>query len=111
MRRSCYSNARLATKRRCLLSQDNRKGDPKGLWTFRVFVNGRNCSFRPPSCGGHTVTVQVSYQEIFMIAHFGFGVLFITFLVTLYSVFAAIYGERKKIPAMVESARRAMLLT
>src|SRR5690349_19586106 len=46
-----------------------------------------------------------------MIAHFGFGVLFITFLVTLYSVFAAIYGERKKIPAMVESARRAMLLT
>ena len=46
-----------------------------------------------------------------MIANFGFGVLFITFLVTLYSVFAAIYGERKKIPAMVESARRAMLLT
>jgi len=46
-----------------------------------------------------------------MIANFGFGVLAITFLVTLYSVFAAIYGERKKIPAMVESARRAMLLT
>jgi cytochrome c-type biogenesis protein CcmF len=46
-----------------------------------------------------------------MIANFGFGVLFITFLVTLYSVFAAIYGDRKKIPAMVESARRAMLLT
>jgi len=46
-----------------------------------------------------------------MIANFGFGVLVITFLVTLYSVFAAIYGERKKIPAMVESARRAMLLT
>jgi len=46
-----------------------------------------------------------------MIANFGFGVLFITFLVTLYSVFAAIYGERRKIPAMVESARRAMLLT
>jgi cytochrome c-type biogenesis protein CcmF len=46
-----------------------------------------------------------------MIANFGFGVLFITFLVTLYSVFAAIYGERMKIPAMVESARRAMLLT
>jgi cytochrome c-type biogenesis protein CcmF len=46
-----------------------------------------------------------------MIANFGFGVLFITFLVTLYSVFAAIYGERKQIPAMVESARRAMLLT
>ncbi len=46
-----------------------------------------------------------------MIANFGFGVLFITFLVTVYSVFAAIYGDRKKIPAMVESARRAMLLT
>ena len=46
-----------------------------------------------------------------MIANFGYGVLCITFLVTLYSVFAAIYGERKKIPAMVESARRAMLLT
>jgi cytochrome c-type biogenesis protein CcmF len=46
-----------------------------------------------------------------MIANFGTGVLFITFLVTLYSVFAAIYGERKRIPAMVESARRAMLLT
>jgi cytochrome c-type biogenesis protein CcmF len=46
-----------------------------------------------------------------MIANFGFGVLFITFLVTLYSVFAAIYGDRRQIPAMVESARRAMLLT
>src|SRR5215213_1549638 len=46
-----------------------------------------------------------------MVAHFGLGVLFITFLVTLYSVFAAIYGDRKQIPAMVESARRAMLLT
>src|SRR5688500_17599498 len=34
----------------------------------------------------------------------------VTFLVTLYSVFAAIYGESRKIPAMVESARRAMLL-
>jgi cytochrome c-type biogenesis protein CcmF len=46
-----------------------------------------------------------------MIADFGFGVLVITFLVTLYAVFAAIYGERKQIPSMVESARRAMLLT
>jgi cytochrome c-type biogenesis protein CcmF len=46
-----------------------------------------------------------------MIANFGYGVLFITFLVTLYSVFAAIYGDRRQIPAMVESARRAMLLT
>jgi cytochrome c-type biogenesis protein CcmF len=46
-----------------------------------------------------------------MIANFGFGILIITFLVTLYGVFAAVYGERKKIPTMVESARRAMLLT
>ena len=46
-----------------------------------------------------------------MIADLGFGVLVVTFLVTLYSVFAAIYGELKKIPALVESARRAMLLT
>src|SRR5512138_3741997 len=46
-----------------------------------------------------------------MIANFGYGVLFITFLVTLYSVFAAIYGEYKKSPTLVESARRAMLLT
>ncbi len=46
-----------------------------------------------------------------MIANFGYGVLVIAFLVTVYSVFAAIYGERKKNPVMVESARRAMLLT
>src|SRR5512132_486478 len=46
-----------------------------------------------------------------MIANFGFGVLVVSFLVTLYSVFAAIYGERTKSPALVESARRAMLLT
>src|SRR5512138_1101908 len=46
-----------------------------------------------------------------MIANFGFGILFITFLVTLYSVFMAIYGEYKKSPTLVESARRAMLLT
>src|SRR5512145_241150 len=46
-----------------------------------------------------------------MIAQFGFGVLVVTFLVALYSVFAAVYGELNKKPAMVESARRAMLLT
>ena len=46
-----------------------------------------------------------------MIAQMGFGVLAVTFLVTLYSVFAAIYGEYSKSPALVESARRAMLLT
>ena len=33
-----------------------------------------------------------------MIANFGFGVLVISFLVTLYSVFAAIYGERRQDP-------------
>ncbi|HEY5728602.1 MAG TPA: heme lyase CcmF/NrfE family subunit [Anaerolineales bacterium] len=46
-----------------------------------------------------------------MIADFGFGVLVVSFLVALYSVVAAVYGELKKRPAMVESARRAMLLT
>ena len=46
-----------------------------------------------------------------MIADFGYGVLVVTFLVALYSVFAAIYGDLRKIPALVESARRAMLLT
>ena len=46
-----------------------------------------------------------------MIVYIGFGVLAISFLVTLYSVFAAIYGERTKNAAYVESARRAMLLT
>jgi cytochrome c-type biogenesis protein CcmF len=46
-----------------------------------------------------------------MIANFGFGVLAISFTVTLFSVFAAIYGERTKNAAMLESARRAMLLT
>jgi cytochrome c-type biogenesis protein CcmF len=46
-----------------------------------------------------------------MIANLGFGILTVTFLVTLYSAFAAIYGANRKNPAMVESARRAMLLT
>ena len=46
-----------------------------------------------------------------MIAQFGFGVLVVSFVVTLYSIFAAVYGELKKSPTLVESARRAMLLT
>jgi len=46
-----------------------------------------------------------------MIPDFGYGVLVVTFLVALYSVFAAAYGELNKKPALVESARRAMLLT
>ena len=45
-----------------------------------------------------------------MIANLGYGVLTISFFVALYSACAALYGEVKKIPAMVESARRAMLL-
>jgi len=46
-----------------------------------------------------------------MIPDLGYGILAVTLLVTLYSVFAAIYGEYSKSPALVESARRAMLLT
>lgn len=46
-----------------------------------------------------------------MIADFGYGVLVVSFLVALYSVVAAVYGELKNRPALVESARRAMLLT
>jgi cytochrome c-type biogenesis protein CcmF len=51
------------------------------------------------------------FKEFFMIAYTGFGVLVVTFLVTLYSIIAAIYGVRTKNAAFVESARRAMLLT
>jgi cytochrome c-type biogenesis protein CcmF len=46
-----------------------------------------------------------------MVANFGFGVLFLTFLISLYGIFAAIYGFRKNSLAWVESARAAMLLT
>lgn len=46
-----------------------------------------------------------------MLPSIGYGIILITFLVTLYSVGAAVYGEREQKPAMVESARRAMLLT
>jgi len=45
-----------------------------------------------------------------MIADFGYGVITIAFVVALYSVGAAIYGERTKSASWVESARRAMLL-
>ncbi len=41
----------------------------------------------------------------------GFGSLTITFLVTLYAVGAAIYGERNKNDRWIDSARNAMLLT
>jgi cytochrome c-type biogenesis protein CcmF len=46
-----------------------------------------------------------------MIAEFGYGVLLVTFLVTLYSVGAAILGATRISASLVESARRAMLLT
>jgi cytochrome c-type biogenesis protein CcmF len=49
-----------------------------------------------------------------MIANFGFGILLITFFVTVYSAAVAVLSSRDKTArgaAMVESARRAMLLT
>ncbi|NQU29334.1 MAG: heme lyase CcmF/NrfE family subunit [Anaerolineae bacterium] len=46
-----------------------------------------------------------------MLPSLGYGVLVLTLLVTLYSVGIALYGESKKSAAMIESARRAMLLT
>ncbi len=45
-----------------------------------------------------------------MIADFGYGVIVIAFVVALYSVGTAIYGERTKSANWVKSARRAMLL-
>jgi cytochrome c-type biogenesis protein CcmF len=46
-----------------------------------------------------------------MIANFGFGALFVTLLISIYGVAAAVYGVRKKSHRWVESARTAMLLT
>jgi cytochrome c-type biogenesis protein CcmF len=46
-----------------------------------------------------------------MFAEFGYGVLMVTFLVTIYGVVMAIYGARTGSAKLVESARRAMLLT
>jgi len=46
-----------------------------------------------------------------MLAEFGFGVLVISFIATIYSGFAAFYGVQSKSAALVESARRAQLLT
>src|ERR1700690_1855322 len=45
-----------------------------------------------------------------MLAEIGYGILVIAFFVALYSVGAAVYGERTNSAGMVESARRAMLL-
>lgn len=46
-----------------------------------------------------------------MFVEFGYGVLVVSFLVTIYSGGAAYYGASKKLSGWVESARRAQLLT
>ncbi len=46
-----------------------------------------------------------------MFAEFGYGILFLSFMVAIYSVCAAISGARNNSAALVESARRGMLLT
>ena len=46
-----------------------------------------------------------------MFAEFGYGILVVGFLAAVYSLIAAVYGALNKSAAMVESARRAMLLT
>jgi cytochrome c-type biogenesis protein CcmF len=46
-----------------------------------------------------------------MLAEFGYGVLVVSFLVTVYSGVAAFFGVRKNSASLIESARRAQLLT
>ncbi len=46
-----------------------------------------------------------------MLPDFGYGILLVTFLLSLYSIGAAIYGEVTRTFRWVETARRAMLLT
>ncbi len=46
-----------------------------------------------------------------MITDLGYGTLAITFLLSLYGIFAAIWGVRRRRPDWVDSARNAMLLT
>lgn len=46
-----------------------------------------------------------------MIANIGFGALFIALITALYGVAAAIYGERSRKAAWVDSARQAMALS
>ncbi len=46
-----------------------------------------------------------------MIAQFGYGILVLTFIVTIYSVIAAFIAAKQKSSSLAESARRAMLLT
>lgn len=45
-----------------------------------------------------------------MLAELGYGALGAAFVIALYSVVAAVYGERTRSASLVESARRAMLL-
>lgn len=45
-----------------------------------------------------------------MFAEFGYGILVVTFLLSLYSVGAAVFGYYSKSSSLIESARRAMLL-
>jgi cytochrome c-type biogenesis protein CcmF len=46
-----------------------------------------------------------------MVANLGFGTLIITFLISLYGAAAAYVGARRNLPAVVDTARNAMLLT
>ncbi len=46
-----------------------------------------------------------------MAANIGYGALVLTFIASLYGIGAALYGELKKKPQWVDSARNAMLLT
>lgn len=46
-----------------------------------------------------------------MLPEFGYGVLLVSFIVTVYSGLAAFYGAQNKSASLVESARRAQLLT
>ena len=46
-----------------------------------------------------------------MVAEFGFGILVIAFVISLFGAASAIYGGIKKKNAWVESARLAMMLT
>jgi len=46
-----------------------------------------------------------------MLAEFGFGVLVLTFLVTLFSIAAAVTGYARRSELWVERARRSMQLT
>ena len=46
-----------------------------------------------------------------MLADFGYGILVVTFILSLYGIGAAVYGYYSKSAAQIESARRTMLLT